>query len=94
MGDGKISVHNYAAVGLPNGTAYIIDGYAYQPDPVNEPGQLKVKFDAGSDAAPVPAPYWVLELGPLNEEGLYDYSIVSDSLSAFLFVLTRNVDKY
>lgn len=92
--DGTLSVHNYAAIGGPAGTTYDIDGYAYQSDPDNYPGRLKVKFDAGQDAAPFPAPYWVLELGPVNSNGLYDYAIVSDNLSSFLFVLARDVQTY
>ena len=47
-------------------------------------------FDS-SDAFPFDAPYWVLELGPINANGLYDYAIVSDNLSSFLFVLARDV---
>ncbi len=33
----------------------------------------------------------MLELGPVNEDNLYDYSIISDNVGAFLFVLARNV---
>ena len=88
-GDGTISVHNYATISSPSGSTYVIDGYAYQYNP-KEPGQLKVVFDS-SDAAPFPAPYWILELGPINEQGLYDYAIASDNVSAFLFVLARDV---
>ena len=89
-GDGTLSVHNYAKTGSPTGTTYVIDGYAYQTKPDTEPGQLKVVFNS-SDAAPFPAPYWILELGPINSAGLYDYAIVSDSISMFLFVLARDV---
>ncbi len=40
-----------------------------------------------------PAPYWVLELGPvINDE--YQYSIVSDNLRLSLFVLSRNITDY
>lgn len=89
-GNGTLSVHNYARVGGPNGTVYVIDGYAYQTRPDTKPGQLKVVFNS-AEAAPFPAPYWILELGPINSDGLYDYAIVSDSLSLFLFVLARDV---
>lgn len=92
-GDGTLSVHNYATIGAPNGSTYVIDGYAYQTKPDTYPGQLKVVFDS-DDAAPFPAPYWILELGPVNANGLYDWAIVSDSLSAFLFVLARDVDTF
>lgn len=88
-GDGTISVHNYARIHSPSGDLYTIDGYAYTPD-ATKPGQLKVKFDS-DEAAPFPAPYWILELGPVNANNLYDYAIVSDNLSAFLFVLARDV---
>lgn len=92
-GDGTLSVHNYATIGSPSGTTYTIDGYAYQTNPTENPGQLKVVFDS-DDAAPFPAPYWILELGPINADGLYDYAIVSDNVSAFLFVLARDVETY
>ena len=93
-GDGTVSVHNYAKIGSPNGTNYLIDGYAYQTNPETYPGQLKVKFESTSSAPPVPAPYWILELGPENASGLYDWAIVSDNLSSFLFVLARDVNTY
>lgn len=92
-GDGTISVHNYATIGSPAGNPYVIDGYAYQTNLPDKPGQLKVKFDS-SDAAPFPAPYWVLQLGPVNANNQYDWAIVSDNLSSFLFVLARNVETY
>lgn len=90
-GDGTISVHNYAAIGAPNGPPYVINGYGYVPDS-SEPGQLKVHFDS-SDAFPLDAPYWVLALGPVVN-GFYDYAIVSDNLSAFLFVIARDPETY
>ena len=92
-GDGTLSVHNYGKIGGPNGTDYVIDGYAVQTNPDTYPGQLKVSFNA-SDALPVPAPYWILELGPINSNDLYDWAIVSDNLSAFLFVLARDVSTF
>jgi lipocalin len=90
--DNTVSVHNYATIGAPNGTTYVIDGYAYGSNP-DEPGQLKVHFDS-DDAAPFDAPYWVLALGPVNADNLYDWAIVSDNFSAFLFVLARDVNTY
>jgi len=89
-GDGTISVHNYATIGGPNGQIYTIDGFAYQTNPSEEPGQLMVSFNS-DDALPVPAPYWILELGPVNSKNQYDYAIVSDNISFFLFVLARDV---
>lgn len=53
--DGTISVHNYATIGSPTGSPYIIDGYAYQTNPAEEPGQLAVVFQS-PDVPPVPAP--------------------------------------
>ena len=70
--DGTVSVHNYAKIGYPDkGSVYTIDGYAYYKD-ATKPGELSVHFDS-ADAAPFDAPYWVLELGPKNLNGLYDW---------------------
>lgn len=92
--DGTLSVHNYASQNDPTGAVpYTIDGYAYQTNPEEYPGQLKVVFNS-DDAFAFPAPYWILELGPINSNGQYDYAIVSDSVSAFLFVLARDVETY
>lgn len=88
-GDGTISVHNYATIGGPTSNPYTIDGYAYQYNLPDKPGQLKVKFDS-SDASPFPAPYWILQLGPVNAQNYYDWAIVSDNLSSSLFILARD----
>lgn len=39
---------------------------------------------------------WVVKLGPpsFGEQGLYQYSIVTDNLKFTLFVLTRDVDTF
>ena len=58
-GDDTISVHNYCTKSKPDGEAYTIDGYAYQTNKAEQPGQLKVKF-SGKDAPPFAAPYWIL----------------------------------
>lgn len=92
-GDGTLSVHNYAKISSATGNTYVIDGYAYQSNLPDKPGQLKVKFDS-SDAAPFPAPYWILQLGPINSKNQYDWAIVSDNLSSTLFILARDVAKY
>jgi len=94
--DSTVSVHNYAKVGAPNGTDYVIDGYAYYEDEKSqseEPGQLLVHFDS-DDAAPFDAPYWVLALGPVNSDDKYDWAIVSDNLGYFLFVLARDAETF
>eukprot|EP00286_Rhodomonas_abbreviata_P006626 CAMPEP_0181320344 /NCGR_PEP_ID=MMETSP1101-20121128/18073_1 /TAXON_ID=46948 /ORGANISM="Rhodomonas abbreviata, Strain Caron Lab Isolate" /LENGTH=206 /DNA_ID=CAMNT_0023428041 /DNA_START=19 /DNA_END=639 /DNA_ORIENTATION=+ len=88
--DGSISVHNYQTTGSPTDGMSTIDGYATVPDP-SEPGQLAVTFPSEGNVA---APYWVLDLGPINEDGLYDWSIVSDPFTAYLFVLARDVDTF
>eukprot|EP00620_Florenciella_sp_RCC1587_P015995 CAMPEP_0182559172 /NCGR_PEP_ID=MMETSP1324-20130603/2394_1 /TAXON_ID=236786 /ORGANISM="Florenciella sp., Strain RCC1587" /LENGTH=450 /DNA_ID=CAMNT_0024771405 /DNA_START=114 /DNA_END=1466 /DNA_ORIENTATION=+ len=75
-----------------SGTPSNVTGKAYLPD-VTEPGKLNVKFDA-----PVPsfvdATYWVIALGELTSDGLYSYSVVSDSAGQSLFVLARDVDTF
>jgi apolipoprotein D and lipocalin family protein len=92
LADGKVSVHNYAAIGSPTGTPYTIDGYAYAEDP-NELSKLKVHFTSDEAHSPFDAPYWILSVGPIVN-GLYEWAIVSDNLSMTLFVLARNADTY
>ena len=64
-----------------------ITGIAYYSDD-DCCGYLTVKLKGQS-----PAPYWVLELGPIVDNK-YDYSIVSDNKGLGLFVLTRDVDRF
>merc|ERR1711988_1922085 len=92
--DGSISVRNYAKIGSPTGDDYVITGYAYQAKGKEGTGELKVHFnlDEGHSVAPFDAPYWILELGPINSDNMYDWAIVSDNLSQFLFVLARDVN--
>ena len=40
------------------------------------------------------ATYWVIALGELTSDGLYSYSVVSDSAGQSLFVLARDVDTF
>jgi lipocalin len=65
-----------------------IAGYAfYQPN--NHGGELTVVLEG----TPRPAPYWVIEIGPIiNDE--YQYSIISDNNKISLFVLARNVTDF
>ena len=72
-----------------------IEGYAYYSyniDPKLFPGQLTVHLNG----VPHDAPYWVYNLGPENPDnnGYYDWAIVSDPMMLSLFVLARNVDIY
>ena len=64
-----------------------INGIAYYQDD-NTGGELTVKLNNLP-----PAPYWVVELGPI-ENDQYQYSIVSDDKKLSLFVLARDVDVF
>ena len=64
-----------------------IKGIAYYDDG-NSGGQLTVQL-----ASFPSAPYWVVELGPV-ENDIYQYSIVSDDKKLSLFVLARNVSEF
>lgn len=65
-----------------------ISGYAYY-QPNTSGGELTVVLEG----TPRPAPYWVIELGPIiNDE--YQYSIISDNNKISLFVLARNVTDF
>ena len=65
-----------------------ITGKAYY-DEGNSGGELTVDLEGTS----FPAPYWVVELGPVVDN-LYDYAIVSDDNQISLFVLARDVDNF
>ena len=81
----NISVYNCQRDYAANGPQDDIYGYAYLKDPA-APGELTVHLDGGS---PNDAPYWVLALGEVVD-GQYQWAIVSDNLSASLFVLARD----
>lgn len=72
---------------ITNGEYDSITGIAYYSDD-DCCGYLTVELKGQS-----PAPYWVLELGPIVNNK-YDYSIVSDNKAISLFVLTRDVDRF
>ena len=64
-----------------------IKGIAYYQEG-NSGGELTVQLE---DLPP--APYWVIELGPIVD-GFYDYSVVSDDKKISLFILTRNISRF
>ena len=69
-----------------------IEGYAYYSDNIDpkvEPGKLTVHLEG----VPKDSPYWIVDIGP-EVDGYYDWSIVSEPSGLFLFVLTRDVDRY
>lgn len=85
LNNGNISVFN-KQIDVDN-KIDTIAGVAYYNDD-NCCGYLTVEL-----VGQMPAPYWVLELGPvINNQ--YQYSIVSDNIGLSLFVLARNVDEF
>jgi len=85
------TVFNYQTLDGPTGPPDIIRGFANIPN-VSKIGEWVVVLNCTDDC--FPAPYWILDLGPVNDEGLYDYAIVSDNIGLFLFVLARNVTEF
>ena len=83
--DSKVGVKNVAMIGGPQGKEDVVAGFAYQSNP-DVQGELKVKFNSDQGARVLPAPYWVIALGPIVNSQ-YAWSVVSDNLSSFLFVL-------
>ncbi|XP_076076182.1 uncharacterized protein LOC143047112 [Mytilus galloprovincialis] len=85
----NITVLNSETVDSPTSPLTVTHGYAL---PSDKPGQLTVVLET----APLPAPYWVLKLGPktFGTDGQYQYSIVSDFLKATLFVLARDTTTF
>jgi apolipoprotein D and lipocalin family protein len=90
--DGSISVFNQLRISTYDGKLQTIEGSATIPDP-SEPGKLTVNLNGGSLPG---APYWIVLLGPetYGEEGLYQYSVVTDPFELGLYVLVRDVDTF
>jgi len=70
-----------------------INGYAIQDPAVA--GALDVQLGPFADINEPKAfttgdSYWILDLGPINDAGQYDYSVVSDSEQSTLYVLARD----
>lgn len=85
MEDNRVSVFNKQFD--ENNNLDTIPGFAYYGEG-DCCGYLTVELKGTK-----PAPYWVLELGPIVG-GNYEYSIVSDNLAFSLFVLARDVDTF
>ena len=83
--NGEVKVYNEQI--NSNGKRDGIEGYAYYSEG-DCCGYLTVQLEDLK-----PAPYWVLELGPV-ENKQYQYSIVSDDKAISLFVLTRDVEEF
>ena len=83
--DGNVKVYNEQIDS--NGERDGIEGYAYYSDG-DCCGYLTVQLEDLK-----PAPYWVLQLGPV-ENNQYQYAIVSDDKAISLFVLARDVDDF
>lgn len=68
-----------------------IEGYVYYKE-----GELKskLKLHFYSKGPPWDGNYWVLEVGPINKDGFYDWAIVSDRMGLLLFILARDVDEF
>jgi len=66
-----------------------VDGYAFYKD-ISKPGQLSVVLSG----VPTVAPYWVIKLGNIDDDGLYPYSIVSVPQGPSLWVLARNISEF
>lgn len=98
QGDGTCAVADYGLLSSnvtvlnsqldKDGTVNQIAGYAFYNEGYSG-GELTVLLDGVSR----PAPYWVIEIGPVVNDQ-YDYSIVTDNNQISLFVLSRNVSRY
>jgi lipocalin len=85
--DNTVSLLNSETLNAVDGPFKNITGTATTTD---VPGQLELNLDG----PPSPGSYWIVQLGPINSDGLYDYSVVTDNKSLTLFVLARDVDTY
>lgn len=88
-----ISVTNTVRLISGLGKGIVINGYAVQ-SPATE-GDLQVVLGPSADPEnPQPftkSNYWIIGLGPINDDGLYDWATVSDEGLMSLYVLVRDV---
>ena len=83
-----ISVRNFETIGAPNGLSIIENGHGNIPNS-DYPGEFSVHFEgSGHDRT-----YNVLALGP-EVNGLYQWSIMTDSNQQYLFVLARDYTEF
>merc|ERR1712226_183569 len=85
-----LSVYNHMRLRFPTGNVSDIRGFAYT---TYEPGQLLVELYPSV----IPAPYWVIKLGPVKEyDGvkLYSYAVVTDPFLGVLFILVRDIQEF
>uniref|UniRef100_A0A7S2BYE6 Lipocalin/cytosolic fatty-acid binding domain-containing protein n=1 Tax=Florenciella parvula TaxID=236787 RepID=A0A7S2BYE6_9STRA len=88
-----ISVTNTVRLISGLGKGIVINGYAVQ-SPDTE-GDLQVVLGPSADPedpnAFTESNYWIIGLGPINADGLYDWATVSDEGLKSLYVLVRDV---
>lgn len=84
--NGTISVLNKA---YKNGAKNYISGWATAYNTA-EPAELTVYLQG----TPFGAPYWIIQVGNTNANGLYDWAVVSDQFQLTLWVLVRDYAEY
>jgi lipocalin len=73
--------------GNPNGPPRFALGYGFK---AGDTGQFLLHSSNSPDAEP----FWVIKLGPLNEDNQYDYAIVSNWVRYPVFVVARNPERF
>jgi lipocalin len=81
--NGTIGVRNWERQYSTTGSQKTIGGWATCPE--GKPPACTVRLQG----VPVPAPYYVVALGPVQNER-YQWAVVSDPFGASLFVLARD----
>lgn len=87
--NGYISVHHTAVEGAVNGTFASRNGYMIRSDP-DEPGKFYLFYDRTQGHVE----YWIIDLGPVDNNGMYSYAITTDETGSLLWVMTRSVSDF
>jgi lipocalin len=104
--DGVISVTNIVRIDLPAWAKFLnpvvdslsnVKGFAAQSS--DTAGALTVSLgptakDASKAEFRAPGNYWIIKLGEINDDGLYEYAVVSDDRQSQLYVLVRDVARF
>lgn len=95
VSDTLFNLTNAQAIGSPSGSIDTISGQSELKDP-SQLGKWVITLENGPKIFDrnIYGFYWIIELGPLNANGLYSYSVVSSPFGITLFVLARDVTEF
>jgi lipocalin len=89
-GSGNILFHSGNNIGAPNGTHEKMEGIMYLPD-----GASSAQYNLALSTSRLrTVPYWVLDVGPDDDHGNYEYVIMGGSTGLTMWVYARDIEEF